>query len=129
MPLVEIHVSERRSPEQRRRLADALHAAVVESLGIPADDRFQILRVLGAGDYVADPRYAGQTRSEDGLVVRITLRRGRTLEQKRALYRAIAERAAEAAGIRGDDVLITLHENDPRDWSFGGGVAQYATAP
>ncbi len=129
MPLVEIYVSEQRPPEQRRRLADALHSAVVETVGIPEDDRFQIIRALGAGEYVADRRYPGLQRTADFLIVRITLRRGRAPETKRALYRATAARAAEALGIRGDDVLVTLHENDSIDWSFGAGIAQYAPAP
>jgi len=126
MPLVEIYVSENRPPEQRRKLADALHRAVVESVGIPENDRFQIVRALASGEYLADPSYAGQQRSPDFLVVRITLRGGRSPEKKRALYRAIADRAVQAVGIRSDDVLIVLHENDSIDWSFGAGVAQYA---
>jgi phenylpyruvate tautomerase PptA (4-oxalocrotonate tautomerase family) len=126
MPLVEIYVSQNRPPEQRRKLADALHRAVVETVGIPENDRFQIVRALAPAEYVADPSYAQQQRSADFLVVRITLRGGRPPEKKRALYRAIADRAAEAVGIRGDDVLIALHENDSIDWSFGAGIAQYA---
>jgi hypothetical protein len=28
--------------------------------------------------------------------------------------------------LRAEDVLIVLTENDPVDWSFGNGIAQYA---
>lgn len=128
MPLVEIYLSEKRPADQRRKLADALHRALTETIDVPANDRFQIVRALAAEDYVADPSYAGVTRSSDFLVIRITLRRGRSLERKRALYRALAGAAAASLGIRIEDVLITLHENDSVDWSFGAGIAQYAPA-
>jgi 4-oxalocrotonate tautomerase len=126
MPLVEIYVSEARSADQKKKLANAVHGALVEAIGLPADDRFQILRVLAREDYVADPSYLGLARSDDFLVVRVTLRRGRTPEKKQALYRAIADGAVRAVGMRAEDVFVVLHENDAIDWSFGGGVAQYA---
>jgi phenylpyruvate tautomerase PptA (4-oxalocrotonate tautomerase family) len=127
MPLVEIYVSERRPPEQRRKLADAVHQALVAAIAIPEDDRFQIVRALGAEDIIADRGYLGVSRSEDLLFVRVTLRRGRSTEKKRALYRAVADGAARAVGMRIEDVLVVLSENEASDWSFGNGVAQYAT--
>ena len=60
--------------------------------------------------------------------VEITLRRGRPVEKKQALYREIAERMAATGLVRREDVLIVLHENETADWSFGNGVAQYVEA-
>jgi phenylpyruvate tautomerase PptA (4-oxalocrotonate tautomerase family) len=126
MPFVEIFVPERRAAVERRKLADAVHAALVEAIGIPSDDRFQVIRALGADDWIFDPSYLGLDRTPNALVVRVTLRRGRSAAKKRALYRALADNAARAAGIRVEDVFVVLHENDAADWSFGGGLAQYA---
>ena len=47
-------------------------------------------------------------------------------EQLPPEYRAVVDRAAAAIGVRPEDVLVVLSENDAIDWSFGGGVAQYA---
>jgi hypothetical protein len=33
----------------------------------------------------------------------------------------------ELAGVRPEDVTIVLNENGLADWSFGNGIAQYAT--
>jgi len=66
-------------------------------------------------------------------LVRVSLRRGkpanntRTVEKKKAFYREIVENLAADPGLRPDDVLINLVEVLPENWSFGRGIAQYAT--
>ena len=50
----------------------------------------------------------------------------RAMEQKRALYRRIAASLHEAAGVRPEDVLVSLVEVGREDWSFGHGIASYA---
>ncbi len=69
----------------------------------------------------------GVQRSEKVLLIEITLRRGRSVEIKQALYTTIAERLHQHLGHRKEDVFVTLHENETADWSFGNGIAQYIT--
>ena len=108
-------------------LGRAVHEALIDAIGIPADDLFQVLTSHDgtSSSFRYDPDYLGVHR-DDGLVyVDITLRAGRTDEQKRALYAKIAELAAKYADTEPRNVLVTLHENQFADWSFGDGVAQY----
>ena len=128
MPFAEIFVSEARPASERQRLADAVHRALVETIDVPPDDRFQALHALAAGDLHANATYLGVARTSGFVAVRITLRRGRSLDEKRALYRAIADNASAAIGVRATDVFVVLVENEGVDWSFGNGVAQYAAA-
>jgi 4-oxalocrotonate tautomerase len=128
MPFVEIFVSESRPREQRKQLADAVHQALVETVDVPLDDRFQAISVHEQADLICDARYLGIARTSQFVAIRITLRRGRSVAQKRSLYQAIATKASAAIGISGQDVLVVLSENESADWSFGKGVAQYATA-
>ena len=121
MPLVRI--TGRHHVKTLRALGDAVHDALVAAIGIPADDRFQILTSATGETLVADPDYLGHRR-ESPAVVEITLSAGRTNDQKRDLYARIG-RGAETAGIRADDVMVVLHENQRVDWSFGGGIADY----
>ena len=51
---------------------------------------------------------------------------GRTLDQKRALYRALAEKLAKNPGLRKEDILVNLVEVPKENWSFGNGEASYA---
>jgi phenylpyruvate tautomerase PptA (4-oxalocrotonate tautomerase family) len=125
MPLVRISLQAGKSAAYKRKLADAAHAALVETLNAPADDRFQILTEHAAGDLIVDPQFLGIQRSADVVIIQVALRRGRTVEMKQAFYRRTVERLHDAVGLRPEDVVITLVENDLPDWSFGLGVAQY----
>ncbi|WP_411092732.1 tautomerase family protein [Streptomyces sp. 049-1] len=108
-------------------LGRAVHDALVETLGIPHDDRFQVLTghdgTRGALRY---DDYLGVHRNEGIVFVAITLRAGRTSERKQALYRRIAELAETYAGTEPRNVFVTLTQNTSADWSLGHGIAQYA---
>ncbi|MFD9959550.1 tautomerase family protein [Amycolatopsis sp. NPDC058986] len=109
-------------------LGRAVHEAMTETIDIPADDRFQVLTSHDGtrGTLRYDDGYLGIRRDDDLVFVSITMRRGRTPAQKQALYRRIAELAEEYAGTEPRNVFVRLTENEPIDWSFGDGVAQYA---
>ena len=127
MPLIRIALRRGRSPEERRRLGDAVHAALVETMGVPALDRFQVITEHAAEELIYDPSYLGIRRTDGVVIVQITLSSGRSLEQKRSLYRAIAEKLARE-GVRPEDVWINLVEVPRENWSFGNGLASYALA-
>jgi phenylpyruvate tautomerase PptA (4-oxalocrotonate tautomerase family) len=125
MPLIRISLRAGQPAERRRAIADAVHQALVEATDVPADDRFQIVTEHPAAALIYDRQYLGIARSDDLVIVQIAWRRGRTVAMKRALYQRIAERLRDAAGVRPEDVFVTLVENELADWSFGHGVAQY----
>jgi 4-oxalocrotonate tautomerase len=127
MPLVRIDLRAGHSPAIRQAVGDAVHRAMVEAIGIPPDDRFQVITEHPADGLVYDPGYLGIRRSDAVVFVQITLNTGRTVEQKRALYARVAALVSERAEIRAADVLVSLVEVSRENWSFGDGVAQYAT--
>jgi phenylpyruvate tautomerase PptA (4-oxalocrotonate tautomerase family) len=124
MPLQRIDLVAGRTVEQRRAIADAIHRALVETVGVPAADRFQVVAEHAPGALVFPPEYLGVAH-RDVVLVQITLNAGRTLEQKQLLYRRMAELVA-AAGVPASDLVVSLVEVAKENWSFGDGVAQYA---
>lgn len=70
--------------------------------------------------------YLGIDRSDDVVFIQITLNHGRSTEQKKALYAKIAERLSVNPGVRPEDIVVSLNEVNPQDWSLGNGVMQYA---
>ena len=127
MPLVRITLRKGRTPEFLRDAAAAIHGALVATANVPEDDRFQIFDEVEHDRLFAHPSYGGGVeRSEELMIVEITLNAGRTVEVKRALYAEIVRRLEEAVAVRPDDVLINLVEVTKENWSFGKGIATYA---
>ena len=100
---------------------------MVEAIGIPPHDRFQVISEHAEGKLVFDPEYLGIPKSAGIVVVQLTISAGRTLEQKRTLFAAIARNLAADPGVMPGDVFVNLVEVVKENWSFGNGVAQYAT--
>jgi len=127
MPLVRISLVKGHPATLRRSIGDAVHRALVETIDVPERDRFQLLAEHEAGDLVYDSEYLGIARSDNIVIIQITLSTGRSLEKKRKLYRRIAHHLGEL-GVRREDVWINLVEVAKENWSFGNGVASYAPA-
>lgn len=125
MPLVRIALRKGKSPPYLTAIGEAVHGAMVETINVPADDRFQVFTEHAPEALVYDRRYLGIERTDDIVLIQITLNVGRTLDQKRALYRAIAEKLAKEPGLRREDVLVSLVEVPKENWSFGNGEMSY----
>jgi 4-oxalocrotonate tautomerase len=126
MPLVRIALREGKTEEYKNALADGVHRALVEAIEIPPQDRFQVLTEHSSGGLIYDPSYLGITRTDEVVLVQITLSAGRKPPQKRKLYKRMSEILAESPGLRPQNLMINLVEVAWEDWSFGNGVAQYA---
>ena len=122
MPFQRIDVSTARPPEVRKRLADAVHRALVETISVPAEDRFQVVTAHPPGGTDDDGAHGGA----DPVLVQVTLSRGRTTTQKQALFRRMAELVQEA-GVPANELVVNLVEVGREDWSFGNGIAQYVS--
>ena len=96
-------------------------------IGVPKDDQFQVIGEHDAENFVFDPNYLDIRRTEDLVIIQITWNEGRTIEQKKALYKAIADGLADKLSLRREDVFVSLVEVKRENWSFGNGLAQYAT--
>jgi 4-oxalocrotonate tautomerase len=58
--------------------------------------------------------------------IQITVFNIRSLEQKKALFRRIAELLGERPGLRPEDVFVTVLDAAIENWSVGHGLAQFA---
>ena len=125
MPVVRISLREGKSEEYKKAVAEGVHRAMVEGADVPLQDRFQIITEHPAGGLIYDPTYLGVQRSDDIVLVQITLSTGRKLAQKRKLMKRMAEILQDNPGLRPQDLLVNLVEVAWENWSFGNGEAQY----
>jgi phenylpyruvate tautomerase PptA (4-oxalocrotonate tautomerase family) len=89
MPLQRIDLAHGRPETERRAIADAVHRALVETIGVPPDDRFQVITEHPQGGLVITPAYLG-IRYQDPVLIQVTISVGRSTEQKQRLYRGAA---------------------------------------
>jgi phenylpyruvate tautomerase PptA (4-oxalocrotonate tautomerase family) len=127
MPLVRIALRKGTTPEFRRKLSDSVHRAMVEAIKVPEQDKFQVITEHDAESLIYDPSYLGISRTDGVVLIQITLNTGRTVEARKALYARIAALLRESPGVRPEDVFVSLVEVAKENWSFGNGIAQYAT--
>lgn len=126
MPLVRIDLRKGTTSKHRKDIGDVVYSALV-SVGVPLHDRFQIFNEHEAENFQFDPGYLGIERTDRLVIIQITWNEGRTLDQKKALYKAIADGLTKLPDLRPEDIFISLVEVKRENWSFGHGVAQYAT--
>jgi 4-oxalocrotonate tautomerase len=125
MPLVRIDLRKGKPAVYREAISRIVQEALV-SVGVPKDDRFQVIAEHDSETFVFDLNYLDIRRTEDLVIIQITWNEGRTTEQKKALYKAIADGLAASISLRKEDVFISLVEVKRENWSFGNGIAQYA---
>ena len=126
MPLVRIALRRGKSSAHLAALRNGIYEAMRETFDVPANDRFILISQHDTDEFDCDPDYLGIARSDALVIVQITCNQGRTVEQKQALYRSIAEKFSADPGLRPEDVFINLVEVAKENWSFGNGEAQYA---
>ncbi len=127
MPLVRIDLLQGKSPEYRAQIGEVIYQAMIKTLNVPLNDRFQVITEHTKFDLPFDRDYLGIHRTDDCIFIQITLNAGRTIEMKQSFYRAIAEGLSEKLNLRKEDILINLVEVAKENWSFGNGEAQYIT--
>ena len=125
MPFVRIDLPRGKSLEYRRTLGDVVYEAMLQTINVPANDRFQVITEHPPEELSIDRTYLGIERTAECVLIQVFLNEGRTTELKKAFYKAIADGLHQRLGLRKQDVFITLVEVKKENWSFGRGVAQY----
>lgn len=128
MPLVKINLLQGRSVAEKDAIADAIQRALVETLPVPDEDRYQLFLEHTAENFRHTPAYLGMTYSDQLLVIEITFLIGRSDETKKALLAAIDRNLVDAGVVGPDDVFVMITEIGIANVSFGQGIAQRAVA-
>lgn len=126
MPLTHISLRAGKPEAYRQAIFDSLYRAMHETFNVPLDNQFMTIREHDAANFRYGASYLGIARSDDLVLIQMTVNNTRTVEQKKALFGRIAELLGESPGIRPEDVFVSLVEVAKENWSLGHGLAQYA---
>ena len=124
MPLVRIDIIEGRTDAEIKKLADVVQEVMLDVFAAPPRDRYQVIHEHRPGRIVAEDTGLGLERTDGVVIIQVT-EQGRDDAQKTARYSALAVRRAAEAGIRPEDLIVSITANTPADWSFGLGRAQF----
>jgi 4-oxalocrotonate tautomerase len=127
MPLVRIDLVRGKPAAFRKEIGEIIYRAMRDTITVPENDKFQVITEHAAEEINVAGSYLGNDYTQDILLIQITMNAGRTVEMKKALFKRIADDLHEKLKVRREDVVINLVEVVKENWSFGGGVAQYAT--
>jgi 4-oxalocrotonate tautomerase len=127
MPFTRIALRAGQSAAYKAALSQGIQRALVATFNVPEDDIFMVVSEHDESSFFFRPQYLGIEHSDNLVLIQLTVSNTRTVEQKKALYRRIADELAESPGVRKEDVFINLVEVQTENWSFGNGIAQYAT--
>src|SRR5699024_2814308 len=125
MPFVRISLPNTCSQATKDNISIAVHQSLIEEFNIPEDDYFHVIEELKEQQIKFPNNYLGINHTSDIIYIQIIAGKGRTLEQKRRLYREIAMQITNTTSITKNNIIITLLENNGmEDWSFGNGEIQ-----
>jgi phenylpyruvate tautomerase PptA (4-oxalocrotonate tautomerase family) len=125
MPRIHISLHAGKPEAYRQAIFDGLYRAMRETLGVPEDDQFMTLSEHDPANFRYGDAY-GIARSADVVYIQITVFDSRTVDQKKALFRRIAELLGENPGLRSEDVFVNVYDAPKENWSVGNGLAQFA---
>ena len=127
MPLSRVFLRKGKSAAHKQAILDGIYLAMRETFDVPENDRFMVISEQDDENFDYDRTYLGIDRSDDFVIIQLTVSNTRPRAKKQALYRRIVERLSDKPGLRPQDIFINLVEVLPENWSFGHGVAQYVT--
>ncbi|MDA9431405.1 tautomerase family protein [Bradyrhizobium sp. CCBAU 51627] len=126
MPFLRFDLIEGWSDGELQKLLDITHEVLVETLHVPARDRYQVVHLHPRSRVVALDTGLGFERTDRLVILQLTSR-PRERASKVEFYRVLAERLSSACGIAPTDLVINFVINADEDWSFGLGRAQFLT--
>src|SRR5664279_6620877 len=105
MPLTRVSLRRGKPAPYRQAILESLYQAMRETFDVPEGDQFMTIAEHDADDFVYGPDYLGIQRSDDLVIIQLTVSSTRTVAQKQQLYRRIVERLTENPGLRAEDIF------------------------
>ena len=114
MPLVRVDMIKGKSREYKAAVLGCIHEGLEAALGIADWDRFQRIVEIDRQDFEA------QGKTDDFMMIELTLFPGRSKEQKGNAIRLITEKLCGKLSIAPTDIFIVINEPPLENWGFGG---------
>lgn len=125
MPLLNIYYKNSRFDSERNKIADLIYDSLREVLNVKEGAKFVYFHNFESDNCIIPKQLWGISYSEDFILIKITMNKGRTQLNKLQLYKKIVEELSNNLDVSTSDISICLIENEPENWSFGDGKMQF----
>lgn len=115
MPLVRVEIIKGHTEEYKKMYMQTVHEALVETLGIPDDDRFQRLVEIDSNMFETN-----ETKTDKFGIIELTLFPGRSADIKQNVIRRMTEMLGTRLKIAPQDIFMIIHEPPLENWGMGG---------
>lgn len=116
MPLIRIDIFEGKPEPYRQKISDAVHRAMVETMNVNEQDRFQIITEHPRPGLVYARHHGSTSRTDLFVFIQITLNAGRSIEMKSSFYERVCCLLDQEIGLRKEDLFISLVEVSNENW-------------
>ena len=115
MPLVKVNMLAGKTLEFKKTVFDCIHQGLIDAFEIADWDRFQRIEEFDGTSWEAP-----EGKSENFMIIELTIFPGRSREQKKAAIEKITGLLCERLGIVATDVFIVMNEPPLENWGMGG---------
>jgi phenylpyruvate tautomerase PptA (4-oxalocrotonate tautomerase family) len=127
MPLTDIYLHQGvTTRDQRKAISAAIHAAMVETLAIPEDDRFHFFHEFPEGTMFHEDVVFALPRTQHMMCISLSFN-NRAADTKKALFASLVKHLQEDAGVPEEDVAFRIVETARENWWAAGRVIDPTT--
>ena len=115
MPIVKIDIKKGKDPDFKKKLLDIVHHSIMEALDIPDWDRFQRINEYDPGCFETP-----EEKTDDFMIIEITMFQGRTKEQKKDLIEKLAANISCGLSVKPTDIFVVIKDPPDENWGLAG---------
>ncbi|PMN67072.1 tautomerase family protein [Enterovibrio norvegicus] len=101
--------------KNRDAISSSIHDSVMSALEYPKEKKFHRFISLNKDDFIYP-----DDRSEEYIIIEISMFEGRSIEAKKSLIRELFNNINTATGISSQDIEITIYETPKENWGIRG---------
>src|SRR3954469_25999150 len=100
MPLVRVSLRRGKSDGYKKAIGDGVYRALRETFTVPEEDRFVTVSEHSGSEFQFSKTYMDIARTDDLIILQITVSNTRSVEQENALFAWVVELLAQNPGLR-----------------------------
>lgn len=100
---------------RKKLVSSVIHSCMVDALAFPEEKKFQRFFLMDEEDF-----FFSNDRSEDYMIIEISMFEGRSVATKKKLIRLLYERLTSKCKVRKEDIELTIFETPKHHWGIRG---------